>query len=146
MWSRQVNYEWDATTGKIVRDGWLSIYKKVQADGGAIEGGGLYTILDRKEKTSENDEEVLKVPIRVFVAGDLAFYFTVVGKEDMYKAHCFWCRCKKGIWQSCGHPPGIKWNLAEIKRIHCCFACNNSSVTSIDNTQLSLYTWVIKEQ
>jgi hypothetical protein len=55
------------------------------------------------------------VPIHVFVTGDLAFCFRVVGKEGMDKAHCFWCRCKKGIWQSCGHPPGIKWNLAEIK-------------------------------
>jgi hypothetical protein len=114
---RIINYERDATTGKIVRDGWLSIYKKGQADGGAIEGGGLYAILDRKEKTAENDEEVLKVPICVFVTGDLVFYFTVVGKEGMDKAHCFWCRCKKGIWQSCGHPPGVKWSLAEIKRI-----------------------------
>jgi hypothetical protein len=114
---RIINYERDASTGEIVRDGWLSMYKKVQADGRATEGDGLYAVLDRKEKTLENDEEVLKVPIRVFVTRDLAFHFTVVGKEGMDKAHCFWCRCKKGIWQICGHPPGIKWNLAEIKRI-----------------------------
>jgi hypothetical protein len=115
---RIINYERDAPSGKIVRDGWLSIYKKVQPDGGAIEGGGLCAILDRKEKTSENDEDLLKVPIGVFVTGDLAFYFTVAGKEGMDKANFFWCRCKKGIWQSCDHPPpGIQWNLAEIKRI-----------------------------
>jgi hypothetical protein len=68
----------------------------VQADGEAIEGSGLYAILDR-EKTAENDEEVLKLPICVFVTGDLAFYFTVVGKEGMDKAHCFCCQCRKGI-------------------------------------------------
>ncbi len=136
MWSRQVNYEWDATTGKIVRDGWLSIYKKVQADGGAIEGGGLYAILDRKEKTSENDEEVLKVPIRVFVTGDLAFYFTVVGKEGVDKDHYFWCRCKKGIWQSCGHPPGIQWNLAEIKRIASTLGGTRTSEESVKSYPL----------
>jgi hypothetical protein len=59
---RIINYEQNATTGKIVQDScWLrSIYKKEQADGEAIEGGGLYAILDREEKTVENDEEVLK--------------------------------------------------------------------------------------
>jgi hypothetical protein len=67
---RIINYERDASTGEIVRDGWLSIYKKVEADGRATEGDGLYAVLDRKEKTSENDEEVLKVPIRVFDAAE----------------------------------------------------------------------------
>jgi hypothetical protein len=52
----------------------LSICKEVHADGGAIEGGGLYAILNRKEKALENHEEVLKVPIRVFVSGGLAFW------------------------------------------------------------------------
>jgi hypothetical protein len=50
-----------------------------------------------KEKSAEYDEEVLKVPIHVFVTGDLTFYFTVlVGKEGMDKTHRFWCPgCKK---------------------------------------------------
>jgi hypothetical protein len=45
------NYERDASTGEIVQDGWLSLYKKVQADGQATEGDSLYAVLDRKEKT-----------------------------------------------------------------------------------------------
>ena len=76
------------------------------------------------------------MPIRVFVTGDLAFYFTVVGKEGMDKAHCFWCRCKKGIWQSCGHPPGIQWNLAEIKRIASTLGGTKTSEESIKSYPL----------
>jgi hypothetical protein len=44
---RIINYERDASTGEIVRDSWLSMYKKVQADGRATEGDGLYAVLDR---------------------------------------------------------------------------------------------------
>jgi hypothetical protein len=49
--------------------------------GGGEADDGLNPIVDSTEKTSENDEQVLKVPIRVLETEDLAFYSTVLGKE-----------------------------------------------------------------
>jgi hypothetical protein len=77
----------------------------------------FYAILDRTSRIVDEDTLVLNVPIRVFITGDLAFYATVLGKEDMDKAHCHWCKLPSAQWQIYGHAPGPTWTLEELKRV-----------------------------
>jgi hypothetical protein len=91
--------------GKLVSDdGTLAIYRNYTllpvdgaADGVGQEGSTFCAILDRTPQLSDDDTLVLNAPICVFITGDLAFYATVVGiyatmvgKDDMDKAHCYW--------------------------------------------------------
>jgi hypothetical protein len=106
--------------GKLVSDGMLAIHKKQQGAEGedqGAEGDAFHAILDRTERSCPNDMLELNVPIRAFIAGDLAFCTTGLGKEGVDKSHCIWCKLKNSEWQTCGHEPGIKWTLQELERV-----------------------------
>jgi hypothetical protein len=111
-----ISYDIDEN-GKLVSDGALAVYKKsilLPTDG---DGTSFYAILDRTARQSVDDMLVLNLPNRMFITGDLAFYATMVGKEDMDKARCHWCKLPSSQWQTPGHAPGTKWTLQELKRV-----------------------------
>jgi hypothetical protein len=91
MLKRIINFQRDAD-GKLISDRSLAIFKqpegKPEAD--PVDGiSSFYTILDGTYRLCDEDTLVSNVPIHVFIMGDLAFYMTVVGKEEgMDKAHC----------------------------------------------------------
>jgi len=41
----------------------------------------------------------LVIPLHFFIAGDLAFYATALGKEGSSGAHCYVCDSSKVNWQ-----------------------------------------------
>ncbi len=51
---------------------------------------------------------------RTFIAGDLAFHATVLGKENMSSVWCTWYKLSKRAWAHPGHHSGECWTI--IKR------------------------------
>jgi hypothetical protein len=77
-------------TEKIVSDGTLSIFKS--------EVEGFYGTF-KNEKHSSLDTLVHAVSIRVFITGDLAFYATILGKENSSSTWCWLCMATYKSWQ-----------------------------------------------
>ncbi len=49
------------------------------------------------------DEYFIALPINVYITGDLAFYATVLGKENMGGIWCPWCMLSKQEWSADPH-------------------------------------------
>ncbi len=47
----------------------------------------------------------------VFITGDLAFYQTILGKENMATCWCTWCMLSPKEWSVPGHASGESWIL-----------------------------------
>jgi hypothetical protein len=61
-----------------------------------------------------SDEQLIALPVAVFLTGDLAFLSTVLGKENMSTAWCPWCILSKSQWSASGHQPGELWTIDKI--------------------------------
>jgi hypothetical protein len=64
--------------------------------------------------------------LRPFIAGDLAFFATVLGKENMSATWCTWCKLSKSKWSPEGHLKGKLWMLQHINDIHDNIEVNNT--------------------
>jgi len=51
------------------------------------------------------------------MAGDLAFYATVLGKPNMSPCWCTWCMLSKLQWNIEGHRGGPEWTVDKIVKI-----------------------------
>ncbi len=51
------------------------------------------------------DEHLISLPINVLRTGDLAFFLTLLGKENMSTAWCPWCILSKAQWNVNNHQP-----------------------------------------
>jgi hypothetical protein len=60
------------------------------------------------------DEHLISLPINIFLAGDLAFLSTLLGKENMSTAWCPWCILSKVQWSASNHKPGQLWTIDNI--------------------------------
>ena len=49
-----------------------------------------------------------------FVAGDLSFFATILGKENMSGTWCTWCMLSKAQWNETEHLPGELWTIEKI--------------------------------
>ncbi len=63
------------------------------------------------------DENLIALPINVFITGDLAFLSTLLGKENMSTAWCPWCMLSKTQWSVKDHDRGELWTLDKIAAI-----------------------------
>jgi hypothetical protein len=54
---------------------------------------------------------------RTFMAGDLSFYHTIIGKENMSTAWCTWCRLPKAEWSVKDHELGDPWTIEGLNRV-----------------------------
>jgi hypothetical protein len=54
---------------------------------------------------------------RTFIAGDLSFYATILGKENMAGSWCTWCMLSKAQWCAAGHQLGEPWTIEKIYNI-----------------------------
>jgi len=51
------------------------------------------------------------------MAGDLAFYATILGKPNMSPCWCTWCMLSKLQWNIEGHRAGPEWTVDKIIEI-----------------------------
>jgi hypothetical protein len=50
------------------------------------------------------------------MTGDLAFYSTILGKENMSGAWCYMCHLAHQAWQKLDHEKGDIWSIDEYKK------------------------------
>jgi hypothetical protein len=62
--------------------------------------------------------------MRMFVAGDLAFFSTLLGKENMSSVRCTWCKLSKVEWAA-GYPLGKCWTINDLLDLWQNVACGN---------------------
>jgi hypothetical protein len=56
-----------------------------------------------------------RIPVELFMAGDILFYAITLGKEDFATWWCNWCHLFKTKWQAADHQVGILWNMESLK-------------------------------
>jgi len=54
---------------------------------------------------------------RTFIAGDLAFFAVILGKENMSGSWCNWCKLSPKGWSKFGHEKGELWSIEKINNI-----------------------------
>jgi hypothetical protein len=98
-------------TADLLRRSFLPIQNKAIKN---IVNGGWFLVYTTNDGTVNlsfstlapgevaNPTIVCDVPTRVFGAGDLAFYAAVLGKEDMERIWCTWCKIRKAEWSQRG--------------------------------------------
>jgi len=76
---------------------------------------GAFTIHDESPLVAGQvfDELIITFPVSVFITGDLAFYFTILGKENMGGIWCTWCMLSKQKWSADQHDLGEEWKFTE---------------------------------
>ena len=88
----------------------------------AVEDCALRFVYDDQEKkwnvhsidrNDANDDPLFKEPI-VYLCGDLAYLFMILGKEDYTTWWCYCCQLFRTDWQAEGHEIGKKWTLEKL--------------------------------
>lgn len=51
------------------------------------------------------------------IAGDLAFYDSILGKENMSSILCTWCKLSKSGWAHAENQPGECWTLDAMQQL-----------------------------
>jgi hypothetical protein len=62
---------------------------------------------------------------RTFITGDLAFFSTILGKENMATQWCTWCKLSKVQWSNPNHAVGEPWTIDKIHEVRLNVAENN---------------------
>ena len=104
-----------ATIGHPINEGIRKIFGKVliiHRRTSSISYGDDSPIAD-----ASFDENLIALPINVFITGDLAFLSTLLGKENMSTAWCPWCMLSKTQWSVKDHDRGELWTLDKIAAI-----------------------------
>jgi len=63
----------------------------------------------------QNNNTFLSFSIRSFITGDLAFFATILGKENMSPQWCTWYQLSKMEWKCVGHATGAQWSIQQIQ-------------------------------
>jgi hypothetical protein len=53
-----------------------------------------------------------------FITGDLAFFATILGKENMSTKWCTWCKLFRVEWSNPNHVRGEPWSIEGIQEVH----------------------------
>jgi hypothetical protein len=69
------------------------------------------------EWPENNNNRGVTFEIRAFIAGDLAFYATILGKPNMSPCWCTWCMLSKLQWNAKEHCTGPEWTVEKIFEI-----------------------------
>jgi hypothetical protein len=103
------------TIAPPLNEGMRRIINKFAAIHHAIGGNPIVTLVD--ERPDNNNNRGIVLQIRAFMAGDLAFYATVLGKPNMSPCWCTWCMLSKLQWNIEGHRAGPEWTVDKIIEI-----------------------------
>jgi len=69
------------------------------------------------ERPDNNNNRGIVLQIRAFIAGDLAFSATILGKPNMSPCWCTWCMLSKFQLNIEGHRAGPEWTVDKIVEI-----------------------------
>jgi len=117
----------DETIGKELNSGLKRIYGKILVIH-IMENVCTPSFSD--ELPGNNNNFYFAFEMRTFVAGDLAFFSTLLGKENMSSVWCTWCKLSKVEWAQTGHPLGECWTINDLLDLRQNVACGNlASVT-----------------
>jgi hypothetical protein len=75
-------------------------------------------LLERPTLEGESNNNSLCFSTRLFVAGDLAFFSLILGKENWSGKWCNWCMLSPKEWADQGHEKGEHWTIEKIYDIH----------------------------
>jgi hypothetical protein len=84
-----------------------------------MNGNDSMVLLSDEPPSLEPAQDIrsLTFSTRVFITGDLAFYQTMLGKENMATCWCTWCMLSPKEWAVPGHASGESWTLEKINGI-----------------------------
>jgi hypothetical protein len=86
------------------------------------------TVTFSDELPGDENELFFSFLTRTLIAGDLAFYATILGKENMSSVWCTWCTLSKNVWALPGHHLGKCWTIGDM-----CDVRDNVAVGNISN-------------
>jgi len=72
------------------------------------------SLMDEQLPDLGRPEESILMESRAFIAGDLSFFATILGKENMAGSWCTWCTLSKAQWSAADHPIGEPWTIEKI--------------------------------
>jgi len=73
--------------------------------------------------------KVIQISTRLLIAGDLAFFATVVGKVNRSGCWCHWCNLSPFEWENIHHEKGTLWTIDLMKKcLH--DQLNNNNMTA----------------
>jgi hypothetical protein len=81
-----------------------------------MNGNDSMVLLSDEPPSLEPAQDIrsLTFSTRVFITGDLAFYQTILGKENMATCWCTWSMLSPKEWTVPGHASGESWTLEKI--------------------------------
>lgn len=77
-----------------------------------VQGGDPIVTLAPERPDTNN--RCIAFAIRCFIAGDLAFFATILGKPNMSPCWCTWCQLSKMQWSVEGHGAGLAWTVEKL--------------------------------
>ncbi len=96
----------------------LSIFRleNAPAAAGAPESM-LYALFGGKDAGNNQEGRTLlyTVPVRLYMTGDLAFYSTILGRENMSGAWCYVCSLSHQAFQPLEYTEGYKWTFDKLE-------------------------------
>ena len=114
------------TIAKPINDGLRRLFqKKISLH--FNEAVNIATISN--EIGGNNNNDFLSLNTRTFIAGDLAFFSLILGKENRSIKWCNWCMLSPKEWAIDGHEKGEKWTIEKIYEIQNNVAGNNLAET-----------------
>ena len=69
---------------------------------------------DDINKSSFNN--IIQIPTRILISGDLAFFATVVGKVNISDCWCHWCNLSIKEWSDKAHAKDMLWSVDLLKK------------------------------
>jgi len=105
------------TIAKPINDGLHRLFQK-KINLHFNEAANIATISD--EIGGNNNDDFISLNTRTFIAGDLAFFSLILGKENWSSKWCHWCMLSPKEWAIDGHEKREKWTIEKIYEI-----CNN---------------------
>jgi hypothetical protein len=73
----------------------------------------------------QENNNFISFHVRTFITGDLAFFATILGKENMSTQWCTWCKLSRVEWSNPNHVRGEPWSIEGIQRVRFSVAENN---------------------
>ncbi len=80
----------------------------------SISHESILLMNEQPPDAGHHPEESIWMESRAFIAGDLSFFGTILGKENMAGAWCTWCTLSKAQWSAADHRIGEPWTIEKI--------------------------------
>jgi hypothetical protein len=94
---------------------WLIVGKFIAIQ--CVQDNNAVYFSDKEQPPPCDNSSIINLSSRIFLAGDMAFFATVLGKENMSSKWCNCCNLSAKDWSLHGHHHGELWTLEMIENI-----------------------------